>query len=244
MMKAFFAAAACSIALLCAAPGALAAQDEATSLDALYPGLPESRKIEFRAMIGDRDFGRHRLTFEEQEDGRLKVDVDIKLNYKILGISFYRYEHEGTGIWEDGNLVSFESETYNNGDDEWFLKASLNEDGETLTVDSSRLQADDVPLGIIPTTHWNRAAMSAERWMDSQHGEINDVTIEEVGLETIETEAGPIEATHYKINGTSPVSGPFDFELWYDENDRWVKCRFGKEGRVISYVLLNADADS
>ncbi len=196
---------------------------------AMYPGIPESGELAFAVKRGGDDFGRHVVRFTELDEHWLQVNVEIDLKVRAAFITFFDYKHRLESIWRDGELTTLESTTDDNGDE---LFVSLKKDGEALSLKSSKNTADDIPLGLMPTTYWNKRALEKTELLNTQNGEIFPVTITEKGTETITVMGEEIEATRYELVGTITV------DLWYDENDRWVKCAFEARGQEVTYEMV------
>jgi hypothetical protein len=120
------------------------------------------------------------------------------------------------------------------------LKASVNDNGEFFSLAAHRdqdrisirnpdgINTTNAPL--IPTNHWNAAVLSQSRVLNTLTGDINNVRITAQTREQVETEQGPVLATHYVY------SGDLETEVWYDAKGRWVKMRFtASDGSTIDY---------
>ena len=62
------------------------------------------------------------------------------------------------------------------------------------------------------------------------NGLMNEVSIQNDGLEKVPTERGIINANKYTY------TGQLETTVWYDKRGRWVKMEFfGKDGSTITY---------
>ncbi|MED5550434.1 MAG: DUF6134 family protein [Pseudomonadota bacterium] len=174
--------------------------------------------IVFDVLRNGQDFGRHEVRFDAGQDGALLVDIDIELRAGLGPITVFRYEHSSEEVWRDGQLVSLEAET---------LK-----DGDRVAVDVER--GDTGLIDLMPSSHWLGYDPAERRILNTETGEPMPVEIEDLGVETIETASGMIEARHIRMTGTLTV------DLWYDAQGRWVGCAFEARGQSIRYVLQDA----
>ena len=72
---------------------------------------------------------------------------------------------------------------------------------------------------------------AASKVLNTLTGKMNNVRIEARGQEYVPTEGGDVKAMRYAY------TGELETEVWYDQEDRWVKMRFvGKDGVSIDYV--------
>ncbi|GLK52207.1 DUF6134 family protein [Maricaulis virginensis] len=174
--------------------------------------------IVFDVLRNGQAFGRHEVRFDEGEAGELLVDIDIELRAGLGPITVFRYEHAAEEVWRDGQLVSLEAET---------LK-----DGDRIAVDVER--GDTGLIDLMPSSHWLGYDPAERRILNTETGEAMPVEIEDLGLETVETASGEIEARRIRMTGTLTV------DLWYDAEGRWVGCAFEARGQSIRYVLQDA----
>lgn len=181
----------------------------------------------------DSPMGSHRMRFTRDGD-RLIMEKEIKLEVTLAFITAYRYVHRNREVWENGRLIEIDTRTDDDGETFW-LRGRATEAG--FQVDGSN-GAFTAPADIIPTSYWNVAITGATRLLDTQRGLIMDVRMEDRGEETLETQAGPIQARHHTINILTNPPGTTDrIELWYDAAGQWAGLAFKAKGQAINYVL-------
>lgn len=181
----------------------------------------------------DSPMGSHRMRFTRDGD-RLIMEKSIDLEVSLAFVTAYRYRHRNREVWQDGRLVEIETRTNDDGDDYW-LRGTASPDG--FQVDGSG-GSYTAPADIIPTSYWNHATTSATQLLDTQRGLIMDVRMEDQGSETLETQAGSVQARHHTINILTNPPGKTDrIDLWYDDRDQWVGLAFEAKGQKISYVM-------
>lgn len=196
--------------------------------------IPGTGQIPFSVFRnGDDAMGFHRLRFSREGD-RFIVDKTISFEVKVAFITAYRYKHKNREVWQDGRLVSLETETNDDGDRAWVRGQAR--DG-VFAVESSRGTLN-APPDIVPTSYWNIATLKARQLLDTQRGLLMDVAIEDRGEEVIRAGGQDIPARHHTIRLlTNPPGATNAIEIWYDRNDAWVKLAFEAKGQQIAYTL-------
>ncbi|WP_297734382.1 DUF6134 family protein [uncultured Maricaulis sp.] len=186
--------------------------------------LPED--VTFDVFRNGSPFGEHRVEFSERADGRMEVEIEIGLRVGFGPVTVFRYEHESKEVWEDGELVSLAAMTLKDGDR---TRYALERD------DEGRLVSDAGRVGdLVPSSHWSGYAAGLPAVLNTETGEPMAVTIEDMGMDRIETVSGMIDARRFRMTGTVTV------DLWYDAGGRWVGCAFSIRDQDIVYRLRDA----
>lgn len=169
--------------------------------------------------------GTHEVTFRRDGDDII-ADTRFQVSIKILIVPVYSYLYTSNERWRDGKLVSFTSETNDNGDVS-DLQVKRENDALVLTGSGGAFTA---PGDLYPTTHWNSGVIGSTQVINTITGKINNIELQSRGIETVSTKHGDIQATHYAYQGDLTT------EVWYDSAGKWVKMRFpGKDGVMIEY---------
>lgn len=189
-------------------------------------GIPPAGKLVFNVMRGGNTIGTHTLEFRQDGD-RAVVDIAIDLQVKLGFIPVFNYRHRATEVWDGQGFLSLESTTNDNGDD---LSLTMRREGDQIEVDGTRFTGE-VDAGVIPSTYWNPLLIDKSKIVSSQSGAPFDIEIVEEGRETVTVAGEPVEATRYRLRGE------IDVFLWYDDQNRWVKCAFTARGEEVSYEL-------
>lgn len=183
--------------------------------------------IDFTVLRKGKPFGSHVLTFERGDDGALEVTTDVDLQVKFGPITAFRYRLDSVEQWIDGQLVGLNGKSNNDGR-KGEVQAEL--EGEQLRVDSTKFEGA-LPLGTIPSSHWNRLQVYQNQMLSTETGEVLDIEVEIVGEDTVKVGEEMVEATHYRLKSDLTV------DLWYDGQSRWVKLAFDVRGQSIEYAL-------
>lgn len=180
----------------------------------------------FTILRDGQPIGSH--TVSVTRDGRkIVAETQIDMDVYLAFVRVFHYTHRARETWEDGTLVAFESAT--NDDGTRYAVRAAAQAGQ-LKVSGDAVKAT-VPLGIVPTSYWNKALTSQRQLLNTQTGSILDARITRHGTERILAGGREIEATRYTL-----VS-EFTLDLWYDARGQWVKSRFDARGSTIEYVL-------
>ena len=198
-----------------ASAGEPSAQGQSISQNWLA-GVPEDGQLSYEIVRKEKRLGFQTLNFSKNDDGDLVVDVYIRIDFKFGFIPLFRYLHENREIWRDGQLMALVSKTDNNGDDEF---ASLRRTANGL-VGSGTKVAGAITHAALSTSYFNPNFIRQEALISSQDGRVLEVDIEEVGIDTMPTPDGPVEAVHYRL------SGDLRLDIWYSRAGRWVGSAF------------------
>ncbi len=183
--------------------------------------------IRFRVLRKGTPFGQHEVRFERGADGSLVARTKVSLRAGLGPITVYRYDLEAVETWRDGAMVALEGELNNDGKTGRVEAAAQ---GGVLVVNGTEFTGQ-VPLGILPSSHWNLMQTRAQRILSTEDGEIIEVDVRPRGREVIEAGGRQVEAMRYLMDSD------IDVDLWYDGLGRWVKLAFTARGQDIEYVL-------
>ncbi len=191
------------------------------------PADAASREWNFEVLLDDRKIGYHSFSLSEA-DGQQVIETEASFDVKLLFITAFKYRHRNTEVWNDGCLRSIDAETDSNGK-RFEVKGTAT--AESLSVAGTNGEAE---LGDCVRTfaYWDRELLTADRLLNSQTGEYEDVEIREVGNETIEVDGREVEAIRYALDAKGG-----EISLWYaDESRVWLALEApAKGGRTIRY---------
>lgn len=183
-------------------------------------------EIHFDVYRNGTRVGFHRVRFQAGDKG-LAVEAQFQIQVTFLGITVYRYRYDSSALWTDGSLSA--------------IRTTVDDDGAVLEVQARRIgrhfyvaagdTAYETSAPLFPTNHWNAGVLGQNRVLNTLTGQVNNVHIAASGPDRVETERGPVAATHYAY------TGDLQTDVWYDAAGRWVKMRFrGRDGSLIDYV--------
>jgi len=201
----------------------------ATAAAPLVAALPPARQIAFAILSDDDVIGQHSIAFEHRGSDLL-VDIDIDIEVRFAFFTLFRYQHENLEVWRDGQLVSLDTRT----DDDGTLYAV------TARATPAGLQVEGAdgtflaPREIIPTSYWNPATVEQTRLLDTQRGGLLDVTIRPFGKDSVAMGSAALPAQKYT------VTGDLNLEVWYTPQGEWAKIAFEARGTTINYAPAEA----
>ena len=182
-------------------------------------------RIEFDIFRNGTQVGDHSVVFEPAGPD-LKATSRFHLEVPFLFITAYRFSYESVALWQGDRMVSLTATT-DDGGDRTRVEAAWQ--GESLQVIGPQGVESD-PAPIFPTDHWHPGVLEADRVVNTITGSINQVALTEQGTDTVETERGPVLATHYAYTGDLAT------DIWFDRSGRWVKLRFeAKDGSTVEF---------
>lgn len=190
--------------------------------------------LRFDVALDGRPIGTHSLTFTPRPDGSLAVSIDIDLEIRFGPFTMFEYTHRNRTAWRDGQLLSLESETDDNGERHW---VQVVRDDDRLTIRSDQADAFDVAPTMLPTTYWMASTVRQAQLINSQTGELLDVSVTRVGAAPVDGPAGTIPATHYRMDGD------LEIDLWYDADGVLVGLAFVARGAQVTYRLAARNGD-
>lgn len=204
-----------SLALIVLAPAFLRAEQAPPHADALpHVDVPASPSKTHQVFDIDREgdkIGATTVDIDRQNDATT-VKVATHISVKVMFIEAYRYEHSSTETWKSGQLISYKSQTDDNGT-KHVIEVGPGASAEklNLTVDGKR---SEVPKSIAPASLWSKDVVTRSELFKTDDGARLSIKVTDVGLEPMVIRGVKRQAHHYKISDKTP--GEFDRDLWFD----------------------------
>ncbi len=135
-------------------------------------------QFDFEVLLNGKPIGHHQITLFIDETGRQVVQGNADYTVKLLGITFFAYEHQHREIWADNCLQSLSSTTKTNGDVER-LTLTRNAQGYGITTlkETKAFGLDEHPC-IWSYAYWRRDFTSQRLLMNGQTGQMSAVSFE------------------------------------------------------------------
>ena len=187
-------------------------------------------EISFKVLRKGKPFGTHKVSFDVAADGTLTATTDVKLKAGLGPITVFNYELDATETWKDGQLVGLKGQVDDDGKDGSVRASST---GESLNVNGTDYSGA-VPLGILPSSHWNVAQTRATQLLSTEDGELIKINVVDKGQDTVVVDGQRVDARRYLMDSD------IDVDLWYDAEGRWVKLAFEARGQQIEYALTRS----
>ena len=196
--------------------------------DASFPDpfLLYGGKITFDVYRGGHKVGAHRVDFE-REGMQLRMNAQMDLRINILFFTAYSFSYRSQETWEDGRLLAVSADVNDNGK-QASVSAAL--EGGAFRIVGAR-GTSEIESWTFPTNHWHHGQVGAATLLNTITGRLARVETKSLGMDTVETAAGPMSAEQFEYTGELR-----DTRVWYDANGRWIKMSFkAKDGSWIEY---------
>jgi hypothetical protein len=208
---------------------AIAGGTIASGIAAAMAGDPPKGVFIYTLLRNGDPVGQQRLEFVG--DGqRLRVLSHTTLDVSFLGMNLYGFDQQVEEVHEGDKIVSLTSEADDDGTDKKV----------TLKLDGARLKGNyngDTPRNIDPTLKtslfWQEPALGTSQILDLLRAKVRDVTVTDLGAETLGLPAGKIQAHHLRL------VGEMNRELWYGADGILVAGELkAKDGSTVRQELL------
>ncbi len=183
-------------------------------------------RTDFEILMNGRAIGHHIVTVSEA-GGITTARISIDMAGRVGPIGF-TYSHRCEEEWRGAQLLKLDCTDRENRSTKTL---SGNLVGANFVVNGSGFKGN-APATILPTSWWRFATTRQTRIMNSRDGKQTSLNVSRVGVETVVTAAGPIQATHFRVRG------PASTELYYDASGRWVGNTFRLAGQSFMYRMI------
>ena len=155
-----------------------------------------------------------------------KTDIEVKVI-----IVLYRFTQNVTETWKGDQLVSFKSQTDDNGTPH---DVSITPSGKGLTIVADG-KTSSAPAGAMPASFWSTRFLKAKTLIHPDTGRLMSVSVKDLGPDEITVGGAPHKAEHYKVS----AGKDYDRDLWYD-GDQLIRVRIkdaSTQGNLIGSDL-------
>ncbi|MBG76915.1 MAG: hypothetical protein CMI98_03470 [Pelagibacteraceae bacterium] len=199
--------------------------------------VPESGEIVFEIIRKNKTIGTHTISFIEN-DKDLKVDIEVNINVKLGFLTIYKYRHNNTEYWQEGELIKISTNSLTNSKKKYFVEGQKNNDFfEYEGVDNRKRTG----LNVIPISYWNYEILDRNVFLDSQKGILREFDLKEMELENIFFNEKNFNAKKYMMKVKTIHSSdekPFpNLYLWYTNKGELMKLEFDspEDKSIITY---------
>jgi hypothetical protein len=169
--------------------------------------------------------GTQRFTFRAEGE-RLAVDIAIDIKVTVAFITVYTYTLRGREVWEDKRLVSFESDTDDNGTK---LRVRVHAAADGLHVEGKD-GSYTAPADALTSSYWRAETLKHTRFIDIEDGRMIDMITQPAGRRPVAVGARMVDTDIYKL------SGEMEGEVGYTPAGEWTLLRFRSHGSDILYT--------
>jgi Family of unknown function (DUF6134) len=186
----------------------------------------------FTVLLDERVIGRHDFSVRAAAQGETLVVSDAAFTVTALRIPFYRYAQSDREHWRDGCLHDIEAVTDDNGTRLQVSGAAMAGGLQLTSPSGTQL----LPGCIRTYAYWSRdAILGAGQLLNSQNGELEPVTTQSTGVDTITTGGRTVSAERVTLK-----SPRYSIELWYASSGEWLALRTPVSGgRILRYEIRN-----
>ena len=191
--------------------------------------------LAFDVLLNDRPIGRHTYDLVEGA-GSLEVTSSVEMSVRLMFVEVFAYEHQAVERWRGNCLLSLESETRQNGRDE-FVEARLTDNGfviNSATAASASgvdVTSDEACVG--GYAYWDLDRLRRDRLLNAQKGVLDSVQLRDAGTASLSWRSGVVRA--YELTTNDAV-----ITLYYDDADQWLGLRTRQNGRWLEYRRADA----
>ncbi|MEM6465733.1 MAG: DUF6134 family protein [Pseudomonadota bacterium] len=183
------------------------------------------RTRSFDIYRGSAKIGTQDLTVS-RSGSALRVDVDIDISVRILGVRVYRYTMSNQETWERGRLRTLKASCNDNGTQE-FARAESATGGVQVEGSAYRGTVKGNPA---TTTYWTKAFMQRPTWINTQNGQPMNVPTQRRGTEVFPFKTGSVQAVRYDCMGDLDT-----LDLFYNAQNEWIGNRFVARGETAFF---------
>ncbi|MGE4219825.1 MAG: DUF6134 family protein [Alphaproteobacteria bacterium] len=196
-----------------------------------FGSVPDDGVLAFDIVRNGKPIGTHVYRFQRDED-RLEVDIRTNIDYRLLSIPFYRFEHRSHEVWRDGRIGSVTSRTNDNGTP---IELSVAAEAGSLRIagrrDEEPVDGELAAAGTAPDSLWNRDTLDAVRLFSTVGGKPMRIAVQDLGSALYPVAGQQVPARHFRI------TGEYERELWYSDAGVLIGVRFtASDGSTVQYV--------
>ena len=154
-----------------------------------------------------------------KENGFLKVENETKFKVDILGVNIFKINSLGTEIYKNNNLVSFESETFQNKKVK-YVNLKLSEDKTQYLINGSSYKGN-AALDNVIGNWWNYKILQTDTQISPLSGSIKKQQVKYIGDEVLEILGRKINSNKFSLkskNQNIAEDKKLDFIVWMDPN--------------------------
>ena len=181
-----------------------------------YKGI---KKIEMEVFRNGELIGYSHYFFEH-EDNTMTVKNYTNFKVKILGATIFSILSEAIEKYENGRLISFKSNTFQNNKKK-YVTLYYDQSKKKLVIDGSSYKGK-ADLDCVIGNWWNHKILKADKQISPLSGSVKDQIVTFVGKENIDLYEKNYLTDHFKLkskNDSLPNNKKLDFDVWYNSKN-------------------------
>jgi hypothetical protein len=193
-----------------------------------YANLNE---IKFEIYRNNKNVGYHNIIFS-RDKGVLTVKNEIQFNIKKMGISFYKYQSEGTEVYDlEGLLFSFNSKTSDNGKLK-FCNIKVKNNKNYLIEGTNYKGSFNKEFAI--SSYWNHEILRKKIQISGITCKIRNQKVTFLKNETIEVNGQKTKTSVFNILGEE-----LDTQIWYRKKDKAITRQILNQKGIWRYEIVS-----
>ena len=201
-----------------------------------YKGI---KKIEMEVFRNGELIGYSNYFFEH-EDNTMTVKNYTNFKVKILGATIFSILSEAIEKYENGKLISFKSNTFQNNKKK-FVNLKYDKKLNKFIIDGSSFKGEADVDNVIGSW-WNKKILIANSQISPLSGSIKEQNVNLLKKEIIELYGKNYEVLHFKLkskNENLPKKKKLNFDIWLDpQKGLIIKIAYERMGKW-EYRLKN-----
>lgn len=182
---------------------------------------------EYTVLRDGDPIGTYKVTVTPENDS-LQVEASSQLEINFGPLTLYRFEHQRSELWRDGELETMVAWTDKNGD-LFDISISKGENGYTRVI-NGRVENFDPSTRILAL--WHEDLFKYNSFLSPIEDRTYQISVDYVGEQEVELIKGSVDARFYRMTGDT------ERDIYYDSDGNIIKVRlYDHRGAVIEYVL-------
>jgi len=188
-------------------------------------------EIKFEIFRNDKKVGYHNIIFSRDKE-MLIVRNEIQFEIKKLGISFYKYQSEGTEVYDqDGLLFTFNSKTFDNKKLKYCNIEA--QDNKNYLIDGSSYKGT-FSKDFAISSYWNHEILKKNTQISGITCKIRNQKVTFLKNETIEVKGQATKTSVFNIKGEG-----LDTQIWYRKKDMAIARQILNQKGIWRYEITS-----
>ena len=188
-------------------------------------------EIKFEIFRNDKKVGYHNIIFSRDKE-MLIVRNEIQFEIKKLGISFYKYQSEGTEVYDqDGLLFTFNSKTSDNKKLKYCNIEA--QDNKNYLIDGSSYKGT-FSKDFAISSYWNHEILKKNTQISGITCKIRNQKVTFLKNETIEVKGQATKTSVFNIKGEG-----LDTQIWYRKKDMAIARQILNQKGIWRYEIIS-----
>ena len=188
-------------------------------------------EVKFEIFRNDKKVGYHNIIFSRDKE-MLIVRNEIQFEIKKLGISFYKYQSEGTEVYDqDGLLFTFNSKTSDNKKLKYCNIEA--QDNKNYLIDGSDYKGT-LNKDFAISSYWNHEILKKNTQISGITCKIRNQKVTFLKNELIEVKEKATKTSAFNIDGEG-----LDTQIWYRKKDMAIVRQILNQKGIWRYEITS-----